>query len=143
MKLEKHIEDLIGLLKDIRKEPSPAVIGFVYSAAAMHMFSIAFHDELDPGRVVKHDDFRSKDRIEKLKSLIRSFGKKDELFEIWKEMENKRNDLCYGYPADKDIREYTNRFYRIKEILESISSFRFEIDSLEDFLKKLKGDGNE
>jgi len=143
MKLEKHIETLIGLLKDIRKEPSPSVIGFAYSAAAIHMFSITFHNELDPGRHIKHDDFRSSKNIEKLKVLIKDFDKKDELFSIWKEMENKRNDLCYGYPTDKDIREYTGKFYKIKKILEEISDVKFEIYPLENHLKKLKGGNSE
>jgi len=138
MKLEKHIEDLIGLLKDIRKEPSPAVIGFAYSTAAIHMFSITFHDELDPGRIVKHGDFRSERNIVKLKGLIKNFEKKDNLFTIWKKMENKRNDLCYGYPNYKDIGEYTSRFYKVKEILEEISDFKFEIEFLENYLKKEK-----
>lgn len=143
MKLEKHIEDLIGLLKDVRKEPSPAVVGFAYSTAAIHIFSIVFHDELDPGRMVKHDDFRSERDIRKLKSLIRDFDKKDELFILWKEMENKRNELCYGYPKEEDIKEYTNKFYKIKEILENISELKFEIDFLEKYLAKIKGGKNE
>lgn len=143
MKLEKHIEDLIGLLKDIRKEPSPAVISFAFSAAALHMFSIAFHDELDPGVTIKHGDFRSNKGIEKLKNLIREFSKKNDLFSMWKDMENKRNDLCYGYPANKDIKEYSDRFYKIKNILEDISDFKFEIGFLEDHLRKMKADKDE
>ncbi len=137
MKLEKHIEDLIGLLKDLRKEPSPAVISFVFSTAAVHMFSIAFHNELDPGITIKHGDFRSNKGIEKLKNLIKDFTKKNELFNIWKDMENKRNDLCYGYPTDEDIKEYTGKFYKIKEILENVSDLKFEINFLEENLKKV------
>lgn len=143
MKLEKHVEDLIGLLKDVRKEPSPAVIGFAYSTAAIHMFSIVFHGELDPGRMVKHDDFRSEKSIKKLKSLIRDFDKKDELFILWKEMENKRNELCYGYPNEEDTGEYTAKFFKIKDILEGVSGLKFEIDFLEKYLAKIKGEKNE
>ena len=143
MKLEKHVEDLIALLKDVRKEPSPAVVGFAYSTAAIHIFSIVFHDELDPGRMIKHDDFRSERDIRKLKSLIRDFDKKDGLFILWKEMENKRNELCYGYPKEEDIKEYTAKFYKIKEILENISGLKFEIDFLEKYLAKIKGGKNE
>ena len=139
MKLEKHIEDLIGLLKDIRKEPSPAVIGFAYSIAAVHMFSIAFHDELDPGRMIKHEDFRSENNIKNLKASIRDFDKKEELFILWKDMENKRNGLCYGYPDENEIKGYVSKFYKIKEILEKISKFRFDADFLEDYLKKIGG----
>lgn len=143
MKLEKHIEDLMGLLKDVRKEPSPAVIGFAYSTAAIHIFSIVFHDELDPGRMVKHGDFRSENNIKKLKGLIKDFDKKDELFILWKEMENKRNELCYGYPNEEDIKEYANKFFKIKEILESISDLKFGIDFLERYLTKIKDEKNE
>ena len=143
MKIEKHVEDLIALLKDVRKEPSPAVVGFAYSTAAIHIFSIVFHDELDPGRMIKHDDFRSERDIRKLKSLIRDFDKKDGLFILWKEMENKRNELCYGYPKEEDIKEYTAKFYKIKEILENISGLKFEINFLEKYMAKIKGGKNE
>ena len=143
MKLEKHVEDLIALLKDVRKEPSPAVVGFAYSTAAIHIFSIVFHNELDPGRMIKHDDFRSERDIRKLKSLIRDFDKKDGLFILWKEMENKRNELCYGYPKEEDIKEYTAKFYKIKEILENISGLKFEINFLEKYMAKIKGGKNE
>ena len=143
MKLEKHIETLINLLKDIKKEPSPAVIGFAYSAAAIHIFSITFHDELDPGRAIKHGDFRSESGISKLKSLIIDFDRKNELFLLWKEMENKRNELCYGYPDEKDIQEYAGKFYKIKEILESISDLKFEVEFLEERLVKIKGEKHE
>ena len=143
MRLEKHIDDLIGLLKDIRKEPSPAVIGFAYSAAAAHIFSIVFHDELDPGMAIKHEDFRSERNIKKLKGLIKDFDKKDELFILWKEMENKRNELCYGYPDEEDVKGYTKKFYKIKEILENASGLKFEIDFLEKYMSRIKGEKNE
>jgi len=143
MKLEKHIEDLIGLLKDIRKEPSPSVVGFAFSTAALHMFAIVFYDKLDPGRTVKHSDFRSQRGIDKLKNSIRDFDKKDELFDLWKEMENKRNELCYGYPDEKDIKEYSDRFYKIKKILEGLFATKLDTEALEDYLKNLRGDKNE
>lgn len=136
MRKEKHIEDLIGLLKDIRKEPSPATVGFIHSAALIHMFHLAFYDELDPGRAIKHEDFRSKEKSDKMKSLIKDFKEKERMFELWKEMENKRNELCYGYPNKEDIEEYVNRFYKIKEILEEISGIKFEIEFLEKMIKE-------
>lgn len=40
MRKEKHIELLIGLLKDIKKEPSIFVVGFIYSTALAHMFHL-------------------------------------------------------------------------------------------------------
>jgi len=131
MRKEKHVEVLIGLLKDIEHKPSPAVVGFIYSTALVHMFYIVFGDEFDPGRTVKHLDFRSKDRVSKIKRLIHDFPRKDELFELWRHMENKRNSLCYGHPTKKDIDEYLDYFYKIKEILEIESGFKFEKKVLE------------
>ena len=138
MRIERHIQALIELLEDIRKEPNPAVIGFAYSAALVHMFHITFADDLDPGRAVKHTDFKSKERANKLKQIIPDFPDKNKLFLLWKQMEDKRNDLCYGHPAKKDVDEYISQFYKIKEILEKISKKKFEIEFLEKELKNEK-----
>ncbi len=127
---------LIKLLGDIRKEPSPAVVGFIYSAALVHMFDITFHDEIDPSFHIKHQQFGKKEGISRLKSMIHEFKEKDELFEIWKEMENERNSLCYGNPSQKDIESYVNKFFKIKKMLEKISKIRFEIEELEKLLPK-------
>ena len=135
MKIEKHIEDLINLLKDIKKEPSPAVIGFVYSVAPLHMFRITFYRYIDPGINIKHNDFRSKGGAEKVKAIIPDFKRKKELFAEWKDMEDKRNELCYGYPSDRDVQEYVNKFLIIKEILEEVWQNKFEISYLEPLLK--------
>ena len=60
MKLEKQIETLINLLKDIKKEPSPAVVGFIYSTAVLHMFRIVFYNNIDAGVQIKHQEIKSK-----------------------------------------------------------------------------------
>jgi len=134
MKKEKHISALIKLLKDIRKEPSPATVGFIYSTALVHMFNITFHDEIDPSFHIKHQQFRTKEGISKLKSMIHEFKEKDDLFEIWREMENERNKLCYGNPSQEDTASYLNKFFKIKTILEKISKIKFEIEELEKLL---------
>ena len=131
MRKSKHISVLIDLLRDLRKEPSRSTICFVYSAALTHMFHLAFYDEVESGRVLKHQDFKSKDKIETLKRLIREFPGKEKMFKLWEELEQKRNDLCYGYPDEEDLRQYADRFLAIKEILENISLISFEIEKLE------------
>ena len=138
MKTEKHIRNLVGLLKDIRKEPSPAVVGFIYSTALVHMFSIVFKEDLDPSMMIKHTDFKSAQRIESLKLKIRDFDEKDELFANWKNMEDKRNELCYGNPTQKDIQEYIDYFYAIKGTLEKLGKIKFEIEPLEQGLEGVK-----
>lgn len=140
MKIEKHIEDLIGLLKDIRKEPSPAVIGFVYSVAAMHMFRIAFYKYIDPSFSIKHQDFGSLKNAENLKLKIPDFPDRNKLFSLWKEMENKRNELCYGYPTEQDVQEYVSKFNLIKEIIEKQSGLKFDIKELESMLERKKNE---
>lgn len=127
---------LIKLLKDIRKEPSPATVGFIYSTSLVHMFDIAFHDELDPSFHIKHQQFRSKVGISKLKSMTGEFDEKNSLFELWREMESERDRLCYGNPTQKDIESYLNKFFKIKTILEKISRIKFEPEELEKLLSK-------
>lgn len=139
MRIEKHITDLMGLLSDIRKEPSPAVVGFIYSTACLHMFKIVFDKYLDPGMTVKHNDFRAKRNAEKLKSRIPDFEKKEELFNVWKEMEDMRNELCYGYPSGEDIKRYVDKFKIIEEILEDFWGHKFSLD----YLRSLGGNKNE
>lgn len=136
MRKERHISALIKLLKDIRKEPSPAVVGFIYSTALVHMFDIAFHDEIDPSFHIKHQQFGKKEGISKLKGIIHEFKEKDELFELWRGMENERNNLCYGNPSQKDIESYVNKFFEIKIMLEKISRIKFEPEELEKSLPK-------
>ena len=135
MRREKHIKLLIELLEDIRKEPSISVVGFIYSTTLAHMFHLAFYDELESGRAIKHQNFGSKEKSQILKNLIRDFQDKEEMFSIWKEMENKRNVICYSYPDDIDIDYYTNRYFKIKSILEKISGISFEIKDLMEMIK--------
>ena len=140
MRKEKHIEALLGLLKDVQKEPSPAVVGFIYSTALTHMFHLAFYDHIDPGRAIKHEGFRSKKKSEALKQLIPDFEDKDKLFLEWQDMENKRNALCYGHPEKEDIESYIGSYFLIKNILEKQAGFSFEVTQLENLLPEEKKD---
>lgn len=130
MRLEKHKKILIDLLKDIRKEPSPSAIGFIYSSALVHMFNIVFHKNIEPGRIIKHTDFKSKSKIEKIKKLLPEFEEKNELFNLWKNFEDKRNDLCYGYPDQEDIKDYAKKYVKLKQILETIFGNEFDLTNL-------------
>src|SRR3989344_8724229 len=114
MKLIRHIEILINLLKDIRKEPSPQTIGFIYSTAVVQMFNITFHNSIDPSIAIKHQMIRSKDGKEKLSIIISKIKERDKLIELWDNMENKRNQICYGNPTKEDVDEYITKFYTIK-----------------------------
>lgn len=141
MKSENRIKALINLLKDILKEPGPAVVGFICSTAIVHMFCLAFHQEIDPGLAIKHNQILSKKGRERLKRLVRGFPKKETLFSLWEGIEEQRTRLCYGHPSQEDITLYLNKFYQIKKILEEISQMQFEIEDLENILEEQKEDG--
>lgn len=135
MKLEKHITELIKILEDIEKELSVPLLGFAYSEAVVHMFCIAFHQHVDPSTNVKHGDARSKDRLEWLKRLTPDFEGKDTLFELWRGMELLRNELCYCAPNEAKVKEYAERFFKIKRMLEKHHGRPFTVTELRGELK--------
>lgn len=102
------------------------------------MFHLAFYSELETGRSLKHNDFRSNVKMEVLKNIISDFPQKEDMFRRWKEMEMKRNDLCYGYPNKIDIKEYISKYFEIKKILEDIIGKKFTIDYLTIWLEEFK-----
>lgn len=135
MKLEKHIAALISILEDIEKELGISLIGFAYSTAIVHMFQIVFHVHLDPSINIKHLDIKSKERADWLKRLTPEFKDKERFFELWRKMEELRNELCYCLPTDKKVGDYVGSFFEIKRILESVWGKQFTVKVLQEELK--------
>jgi hypothetical protein len=109
MNIDKHHERLKESLevldesisKDITKRQR--TIGFNCSAASADMFEIYLHQNnlIDPGFVVKHEWFKSKNKLDEKLSF--EFPNKKEILMIMEKIEAKRNDLCYGSPKKEEV----------------------------------------
>ena len=96
-------------------------IGFNCSAAACDLLEIFFHmnNLIDPGFVIKHEWFKSKNRIKE--KFPFQFLKKEEILTLMKEIEDKRNELCYGIPKEeKIIKEVLIKFNELKQLFKDV-----------------------
>ncbi len=127
MKVEKHYERLNESLEVIDDCITKGVLkrqrtlGFSCSAAASDMVEIFLHNQnlIDPGFVIKHEWFASKNKINE--KLGFEFEEKSEILKIMHEIESKRNDLCYGSPKEeKDIKEMLSKFNELKNIFKKL-----------------------
>jgi len=100
MNIDKHYERLNESLdvldesisRDITKRQR--TIGFNCSAASADMLEIFLHKKnlIDPGFVVKHEWFKSKNKI--TEKFPFDFPNKNRILEIMEAIEEKRNTLC-------------------------------------------------
>lgn len=127
MNIEKHQERLKESLevldesisKDITKRQR--TIGFNCSAACADMFEIYLHQEelIDPGFVIKHEWFKSKNKTNEKFSF--NFQNKEEIITLIKKIEDKRNDLCYGTPKKEEtIKQVILDFNKLKELFQEL-----------------------
>jgi hypothetical protein len=127
MNIDKHHERLKESLevldesisKDITKRQR--TIGFNCSAASADMFEIYLHQNnlIDPGFVVKHEWFKSKNKLDEKLSF--EFPNKKEILMIMEKIEAKRNDLCYGSPKKEEvIKEVILNFNRLKQLFQQV-----------------------
>ncbi|MBW2990042.1 hypothetical protein KY358_07040 [Candidatus Woesearchaeota archaeon] len=123
MNLEKHLERLKesievideSITKDITKRQR--TIGFSISAASADMFEIFLHKNrlIDPGFVVKHEWFKSKNKTNE--KFPFDFKGKEKILELMHSIEEKRDSLCYGVPKEEGIiRDTIKKFNELKEI---------------------------
>ena len=127
MNLDKHMERFKESLELIDESISLDIvkrqrtISFNTSAAAADMFEIYLHKNklVDPGFIVKHEWFKSKNKLEEKFQF--SFDKKKEIFELMGFIEGERDSLCYGTPKKEDVvREVILKFNKLKEIFEEL-----------------------
>ena len=123
MRIEEHIKGIkesVRLLEySIEKGlvDNQRTIGFNTSAAAVDMLEILLHKKslIDPGFIVKHDWFLSKNKVQE--KIVFDFPKKKEIIEIIMKIEEKRNILCYGKRQPENIiRESIEHFNKLKVI---------------------------
>ena len=126
MNIDKHKERLKESLQVIEENINIGIvkrqrtIGFSVSAASAYLFEIYLHKNnfVDPGFIVKHEWFKSKNKLKE--KFPFDFEYKKEMFDIMYNIETKRNALCYGVPQKEEV---------IQEIL-------FDFNKLKDLFKK-------
>ena len=120
LRLKENLDVLDDSIKiDIIKRQS--TIGFCVSAASIHMIEILLHKNnlIDSSYIIKHEWFKSKHKIDD--KINFEFPKKEEIIELLKDIQEKRNELCYGTPKkEEEIVDYIKKFNKLKEIFESL-----------------------
>ena len=115
----RNIKESIEVLNEcIEKglEERQRTIGFITSAAAVDLFEMILHTKnlLDQGGLLKHQWFRSKNKLEE--KIPFDFPEKKELLELIFKIEEKRDILCYGKPQKVEtLREVIVLFNTLKQ----------------------------
>ena len=127
MNIEKHKEKLKESLEVIEEsinagiEKRQRTIGFNVSAACADLFEIFLHKTnlIDPGFVVKHEWFKSKNKLKD--KFPFDFEEKENLFELLMFIELQRDSLCYGIPKEKEkIMNVITKFNEVKILFKKI-----------------------
>ncbi len=127
MNIEKHYERLKESLEVLDESISKDIvkrqrtIGFNCSAASADMFEIYLHenDLVDPRFVVKHEWFKSKNKIKE--KFPFDFQNKNNILKLIEEIEEKRNALCYGSPkTEQIIKEVILSFNELKKLFKKV-----------------------
>lgn len=122
MKIEDHLKNLRESLDVIEESIERGLverqrnIGFNTSAACADMLEILLHKKslIDPGFVVKHEWFKSRNKIQE-KFPFNFPGKKD-ILGLISGIEEKRNIFCYGKLQKVEvIRDLLLDFNKLKE----------------------------
>ena len=123
MNIVKHAERLKESMEVIDESITKGVvkrqrtIGFSISAASADMFEIFLHKNklVDPGFIVKHEWFKSKNKVKDKFSF--EFEDKGRILGLMADIEESRDPLCYGTPKSEEyIREVIKQFNELKEL---------------------------
>ncbi len=123
MNIEKHKEKLRESLElidesiQIGVERRQRTIGFNTSIASADMFEIYLHQNnlIDPGFVIKHEWFKSKNKL--IEKFPFDFEEKEKLFQLMQYIEQQRDSLCYGIPKQKEeIINIIHAFNKVKDL---------------------------
>ena len=121
MKIEDHMKNFRESTELIEQSIEKGLaerqrtIGFNASAAATDMLEIFLHKNnlIDPGFIIKHEWFNSKNKI--AEKFPFDFAAKEEIFALIVKIEEKRNTLCYGKPQKIEvIQEVVDNFNRLR-----------------------------
>ncbi len=130
MKIESHLENLRESFRKIEQgikeglQENQRTIGFHTSAAAMDMLEIILHKNnlIDPGFMVKHEWFNSKNIINQKFDF--EFPKKKEMLQLTANIESFRNKLCYGKRQDEAVLESLIKdFLKLKKIFQEAGEY--------------------
>jgi len=108
MKNEDHLKNLLESMEVIEESIEKGIakrqrnIGFNASVAATDMLEMYLHKEnlIDPGVIIKHEWFNSENKLKD--KFPFEFRNKTKIFALIKEIEQKRNLLCYGKPQKEE-----------------------------------------
>lgn len=118
--IESALNDKNGMLSHQRR------LAFSLSLGAVNLLELYFHklDIMKEGSKIDHTWFKRKkesvfDKLQKqITSPIISLEDIDEIIGIIIKIEEKRDDLAYGAPAnEKILQEKINLFFKLKEIV--------------------------
>lgn len=127
MNIERHLERLNESLEVIEESIKKGLvrrqrnIGFNTSAAASDMFEIYLHkqDLIDPGFVVKHEWFNSRNKVKEKFDF--DFPEKEQILNLMMKIEEKRNALCYGAPKEEEmVRSLVTDFNSLKLLFKKV-----------------------
>ncbi|MEK6920759.1 MAG: hypothetical protein AABX82_02660 [Nanoarchaeota archaeon] len=119
MKLDVHLRNIkesVEVLEDCIEKgllERQRTIGFTTSAAAVDLLEMLLHKKnlLDQGTILKHQWFRSKNKLEE--KLPFDFPEKKEFLALIFILEEKRNVLCYGKPQKIEV---------LKDVIETFNT---------------------
>jgi hypothetical protein len=127
--LEEHKKRILEHLEEIDDainqgiEKKPVTLGFHCSACAIELLEFYLHkaNKIPIGKILKHDWFKKPTPEQKKEALIDrklpvTFERKEEIYNIIYEIEEKRNSLVYGSPTKEKIKEVLENFQKLKEI---------------------------
>lgn len=130
MKIESHLENLKESIREIEEAVTRGVVerqrtlGFHASTGAADMLEIILHKEnlIDPGFIVKHEWFNSKNIVKEKFNF--NFSKKEEILSLMEKIEGLRNSLCYGKRKnEEELLEFIANFNRLKDIFLEVSGY--------------------
>ena len=121
MKLDVHLRNIkesVEVLEDCIEKgllERQRTIGFTTSAAAVDLLEMLLHKKnlLDQGTILKHQWFRSKNKLEE--KLPFDFPEKKEFLALIFILEEKRNVLCYGKPQKIEV---------LKDVIETFNTLK-------------------
>ena len=125
-RLAEHLEEIDDAISQ-GMEKKPVTIGFHCSVCAIELLELYLHtsNKIPIGKILKHDWFKKPVLEQKKEPLADrklpvNFERKEEIYNLIYEIEEKRNSLVYGSPTKEKIKEVLENFQKLKEILKQL-----------------------
>ena len=125
-KIKEHLDEINDAINE-GAENKPITIGFHCCSCAVQFLELYLHlkNKIPIGKVVKHDWFKKPQSGQKIEPLIErklsvEFEKKQEIYNLIYNLEEQRNKLVYGSPAETEIKNTINNFNKLKTIFREI-----------------------